>query len=254
MSRLYIFMLGFTAILISSIGAFFSIVGLTHLFAGAAISVGLMAGSLELAKIVVAGFLYRYWGHINKIMRTYLGMAVVMLSGITSLGIFGYLSHAYATSALETKTQQIKIEQYKHENVLVQVEIKKIEQFISEIPASRISKKFALYEESRKEVTRLNQRSSELLNTINELQLKNVVAQAEIGPLLDVSNATGIPVDTIAKFLILVFVSVFDPLAICLVFAWGLAVRLREKYRGDENKISTLAMSKPVDHRFKKAA
>lgn len=78
--------------------------------------------------------------------------------------------------------------------------------------------------------------------------------QAEIGPLMDVSESLGIKVDTIARFLILIFVSVFDPLAICIIFAWGLAVRLREKYRGNEYRISELAASKPVDHRYKKSA
>ncbi len=254
MSKLYIYLLGITAVLISSTGAFFSIVGLTHLFAGAALTVGFMAASLELAKLVVAGFLYRYWGHINRVMRTYLGIAVVILSGVTSLGIFGYLSHAYQTSSLEMKTQQIKIDQYRGQNDAVQVEIKKIEKFISEIPDSRISKKFALYEKSRKEILELNQKSAEIMKTINDLQLQKTVTQTDIGPLMDVSDATGIPVDTIAKCLILLFVSVFDPLALCLVFAWGLAVRLREKYRGDESKIASLSASKPVDHRFKKSA
>ena len=84
--------------------------------------------------------------------------------------------------------------------------------------------------------------------------MKKLETQTEIGPLMDVSETLGVNVDTIAKCLILVFVSVFDPLAICLVFAWGLAVRLREKYRGNENRIGELAISKPVDHRFKKSA
>ena len=254
MSLIYIYLLGFTGLLISSIGAFFSIIGLTHLFAGAPISVGVMAGALELAKLVVAGFLYRYWGHVNVVMRSYLSVAIIVLSAITSLGIFGYLSHAYQTSSLEMKTQQIQITQLKSQDAAIQGEIQKMEKFISEVPRNRISKKFVLYEQSRKQVKELNQQSAELIAQINTLQLKNVATQTDIGPLVDVAEITGISVDTIAKTLILIFVLVFDPLAICLVFAWGLAVRLREKYRGDENKIASLAISKPVDHRFKKSA
>src|SRR5579862_8299378 len=106
MSRLYIVLLGSAAILISLTGATFSIVGLTSLFAGRALTVGFMAGSLEFAKLVAAGFLYRYWGHINRLMRGYLSMAVIALSAITSMGIFGYLSAAYQKSSLPLKEKQ----------------------------------------------------------------------------------------------------------------------------------------------------
>ena len=94
----------------------------------------------------------------------------------------------------------------------------------------------------------------EIENAVHQAELGLVVTQTDVGPLMDVADTLGIKVDTVAKFLILIFVSVFDPLAICLVFAWGLAVQLRDKYRGDESRIATLAFSKPVDHRYKKGA
>src|SRR3954469_18080527 len=100
MSRVYITLLAIAAFSISSIGATFSIFGLTSLFAGAVFSVGLMAASLEFAKLVTAGFLYRYWGHINHLMRAYLSAAVVTLCLITSMGIFGFLSNAYQQSSM----------------------------------------------------------------------------------------------------------------------------------------------------------
>ena len=254
MSRIYIYLLGSTALCISSIGALFSIIGLTHLFAGAPISVGLLAGSLEAAKLVVAGFLYRYWGHVNVLMRSYLCAAVVLLSGITSLGVFGYLTHAYQKSSQSYKVQQLKISQLRGEQEMTLEQIAKVEEFINTIPKNRISKKFEIYEKSRKQVANLTKKSEEILNQIHEVEMEGFSTQAEIGPLIDVSQAFGVSVDKIAKILILIFVSVFDPLAICLVFAWSLAVRLREKYRGNEAKIAELSVSKPVDHRYKKAA
>lgn len=254
MSRVYIILLGSVALLISSVGAIFSIVGLTHLFAGAPYSVGLMAGSLEAAKLVTAGFLYRYWGHVNRIMRTYLSTAVVALSVITSLGVFGFLSHAYQKSSFGLKTKEVKIAQLKAERDQVREEIGKIEEFINNIPPSRISKKFEIYNQSRSQVDALTARANKIQDTIRELDMEKLDLQKDIGPLLDVASALDVPVDRVAKTLILLFVSVFDPLAICLVFAWGLAVRLREKYRGNEVRIGKLAMSKPVDHRYKKSA
>lgn len=251
MSRLYIFLLGGVALLISSVGAIFSIVGLTHLFAGAPVSVAIMAGSLEAAKLVTAGFLYRYWGHIGRLMRSYLSVAVVALSMITSLGVFGFLNHAYQKSSLGSKSQELRMAQIRGENEGLRKQIAEIEAFIASIPASRISKKFALYDESRAKVGELNRKVFENLQAIQKLEVQHLDTQAEIGPLADVAEMTGVKIDAIAKLLILLFVSVFDPLAICLVFAWGLAVRLREKYRGDEKRIGTLAFVKPVDHRFK---
>src|SRR5687768_16688758 len=100
MSRLYITLLAIAALAVSVTGAIFSMVGLTSLFAGAVFSVAIMAGALEFAKVVTAGFLYRYWGHVNHVMRVYLSAAVFVLSVITSLGIFGYLSNAYQTSSI----------------------------------------------------------------------------------------------------------------------------------------------------------
>lgn len=252
MSRLYIILLGFVALAISSVGAVFSIVGLTHLFAGASFSVGLMAASLECAKLVVAGFLYRYWGHVNVIMRTYLSASVVVLSMITSMGVFGFLSHAYLQSSMDAKTQRMKINQLKAEQSSIEKQMAQNEKFIENIPASRISKRLEFYDKSRAQTRALTKRIDAIMNELRELEVKNFTAQSDIGPLLDVAETINVPVDTIARWLILLFVSVFDPLAICLVFAWGLAVRLHEKYRGDEKKIARLAISTPVDHRFKK--
>jgi hypothetical protein len=252
MSRLYIVLLTTAAFLVSVIGATFSLVGLTQLFAGAPVSIGFMAGSLEFSKLVVAGFLYRYWGHVNKVMRTYMSTAVVILSIITSLGIFGYLSNAYQQSSFNLKTQMVKKDILKKQNDRIQTDITKIEKFIEEVPRNRISKKFAYYEQSRNQVNKLRKQSEALLSQIATLELNSLVTQKEVGPLIFVAEYLGIDVDVVARFLILIFVSVFDPLAICLVFAANLAVRIREKYKGNEVKIASLSVSKPVDHRYRR--
>lgn len=257
MSRFYIIMLGAVALVISGVGAVFSIFGLTHLFAGAPVSVGIMAGSLEAAKLVSAGFLYRYWGHINRLMRTYLSVSVVVLSCITSLGVFGYLSHAYFKSSAVSREHQLRISQLKAEDTAIHTQIHRAEEFIDTIPRNRISKKLALYDQSRGHIGSLQRRSDAIQEEIRKHELQNFDSQADIGPLVDVSETLGVKVDTVAKALILIFVSVFDPLAICLVFAWSLAIRLREKYRGNEYRIAALSVASPVDHRrhrYKKAA
>lgn len=254
MSRVYITLLAIAAFSVSSIGATFSIAGLAQLFSGASLTVAIMAGSLEFAKLVAAGFLYRYWGHVNPVMRLYLSFAVAILVGITSMGIFGYLSNAFQKSSLSLKTQKLKLDSLHGENARVLDEIKRIQAVIAEVPRNRISKKFELQKEAEPQFRFLRERSDKILAEIDSMNLIILNTQTKVGPLIYVAEALDTEVDTVARWLILIFVSVFDPLAICLVFAMSLAIRLREKYRGNEAKIAQHALSSPVDHRFRRVS
>lgn len=89
------YILGASAFLLAGCAAFFSVKGIALLFAASFWSVAIMAGSLELAKLVCASYLYRYWESIHKTLRTYMLSATILLMGITSLGIFGFLSDAF---------------------------------------------------------------------------------------------------------------------------------------------------------------
>ncbi len=99
--RLLPFLIAFSALSVSASAAFYSVFGLSHLFAGASTEVIIMAGTLEFAKLVCASLLYQYWGTINKWLRAYLVSAVFILMVITSGGIYGFLSGAFE----ETNTQ-----------------------------------------------------------------------------------------------------------------------------------------------------
>ena len=89
------FLVGFSALSVSGSAAFYSVFGLSKLFAGASTEVIIMAGSLEIAKLVTASLLYQYWDTINKALKYYLTLAVIILILITSMGIYGFLSAAY---------------------------------------------------------------------------------------------------------------------------------------------------------------
>jgi hypothetical protein len=88
-----------TALTIAGVAAWFSIVGLMAIFSAAALPIAVMAGTLEVAKLVVASWLYRYWANTRWWMKTYLTAAVLVLMLITSMGIFGYLSKAHLDQA-----------------------------------------------------------------------------------------------------------------------------------------------------------
>lgn len=89
------YILGFSAFALASCAAFFSVKGIALLFAASFWSVAVMAGSMELAKLITASYLYRYWNEASKILKKYMLIATILLMGITSLGIFGFLSDAF---------------------------------------------------------------------------------------------------------------------------------------------------------------
>ena len=119
--RILPLMIALSALSVSASAAFYSVFGLSHLFAGASTEVIIMAGALEFAKLVCASLLYQYWNVINKWLRAYLVSAVFILMIITSGGIYGFLSGAFA----ETNTQsqyldkQVEIQTAK-QNVFVE--------------------------------------------------------------------------------------------------------------------------------------
>ena len=101
--RLFPLLIALAALSVSGSAAFYSVFGLSKLFAGASLQVIIMAGSLEFAKLVVASLLYQYWDTINKWLRTYLAIACFVLMVITSGGIYGFLSGAYQSTATQSE-------------------------------------------------------------------------------------------------------------------------------------------------------
>jgi hypothetical protein len=210
-----------------------------------------MAGALEFAKLVVTGFLYRYWGHLHRPIRAYLAFAVVTLVVITSVGIYGFLSSAYQASSVGLRTQQMKIAGLESQKQRLDERAVEIQKFIETIPNSRISKKFELHKSYEPEVRRLREESDTVVAAIETAKAALLNSHVEIGPAIFLAESMGLEIDTVVRWLILIFVLVFDPLAVCLVLCLNIAVRLREKYRGNEQKIGSHAIASPVDHRFK---
>ena len=108
-SRIFPLIIAFSALSVSASAAFYSVSGLSKLFAGASLAVIIMASSLEISKLVTASLLYQYWDKLNKILRTYLTIATIVLVLITSMGIYGFLSAAYQEIAnKESHDSEIK--------------------------------------------------------------------------------------------------------------------------------------------------
>ena len=253
------FLIGFSALSVSTSAAFYSVSGLSKLFAGASLEVIIMAGSLEFAKLVTASLLYQYWDTINKTLRTYLSIATVVLVLITSMGIYGFLSAAYQEtysklSAVENQKGfiQQKIDFYQNDVTRYDTEIERISSNISTLSNAKAStiqvrdtsvsggfrqtisttelrmaqSRINIEEENRKLAQSKRIIASDSLQKfqLQVLELDNNTEVAgELGPLQYLSSLTGYSMDKIINVLLLIIIFVFDPLAISLVIAANFA-------------------------------
>jgi len=271
--RILPFLIAFSALSVSASAAFYSVFGLSHLFAGASTEVIIMAGALEFAKLVVASLLYQYWNVINKWLRTYLMLAVFILMVITSGGIYGFLSGAFA----ETNTQsqfldkQIEIQTAK-QNVFVEkkedLSLEKIQlnKTIADLRTSLSNPTSVSYysEEAGQVITTTSSSTrralqSELNTTIAERdtisQQINAVTDSigvynvkileqqignesarELGPLKYMAELTGKPMEQIVNWFMLLIIFVFDPLAIAMVVTANMAFAQIKGFKPKEIK------------------
>jgi hypothetical protein len=252
------FIIAFSALSVSASAAFYSISGLSKLFAGASFEVIVMASSLEISKLVIASLLYQYWNTINKVLRTYLMVATVILIFITSMGIYGFLSAAYQETANKAGNMdaQISLVEIKRDNIKEQLTVYTLEKenitkAIADLRAglanniirykdkdgnmitsTSTATRNALEKQLDQAVGRqtdVNLKVDELNTQLFEYETEIVEIKTgsdlagELGPLKFISSLTGVAMDQIINVLLLIIIFVFDPLAISLVIAANFA-------------------------------
>jgi hypothetical protein len=241
-------LVSFSALVIAGCAALFSVTGIGTLFAGAAISVMVMASALELGKLVGISFLYRYWTEIPRALKSYMLVASIVLIGITSAGIYGYLSSAYAKVAAEPLKMNADIQIYNVQIGTIEEEIKRktirLDQIISlrsqqenridNLITKSVTGSNSTIRSAQNSLTELNRTATQLQKEINQtsaqrdsLKTKSLTTEvgistnSDIGTFIYISRAMEVPLDTVVKWFILVIVLVFDPLSICLVLAYN---------------------------------
>ncbi|MCC2678484.1 MAG: hypothetical protein K0R29_1060 [Pseudobdellovibrio sp.] len=214
---------------VASLGAYFSITGLGALFSGAIIAVWLMAGALEFAKFVLAAYLHQTWKVHNAVYKTYLTFAIVILSVITSVGIYGFLSDAYQSASSVLETETVKLESIKTQQSLVTAELARLNKMVEEIPATRVTKRMKMRAELEPVIQELNKKYNDGERVLTQSNLKIIEVKKKVGPLIYISKAFNMNIDHVVSALILILVSVFDPLAICLVIAATHAIESHRK-------------------------
>ncbi len=225
--KLFTFLVGISALFIAGSAAFFSVFGLSKLFAGEALAVIIMAGSLEFGKLVAASFLYRYWSKISRWLKIYMTVGVITLVMITSAGIFGFLSNAYqgATIDFEKQTATLfykedRLNQLQEDKVYLKDEL---EQSVNALPDNYPTAKRQLREEYNPKVLEINTEILDIKQDISDLKVELVETGVDVGPAIYLARAFGSDVDTVTKFFIFILIFVFDPMAVALVIAFNIA-------------------------------
>ena len=251
------FLVVLIAISLAGCAAFFSIVGLSKLFAGAAIAVMVMASTLEASKLVITSFLYQAWATINKTLRLYLLIAISIIAIITSIGIYGFLSSAYSETKskydlTQTQTDSLATQKSYYEssvdNYKLQLTTKtsqltnlssirnsqeaRASQLVTNKRSSKSADRSAKETDAaiklinldidnlNKNIITYSDSAKKMQVKITQLGLKNNIS-SELGSLSYVARLLNVSMDSVVNVLIILLIIVFDPLAICMVLVFN---------------------------------
>ena len=260
-SLLFIFIVLFSAISISGIAAAYSIIGLATLFAGAKIAIIAMGTSLEVGKLVAASWLYHNWRNINlpRTIRAYLTTSVIVLVFVTSMGIFGFLSKAHLDQVRPTSDNTVHIalidRQIIQENVVIDraektlnLLDKALEVYLDKEYVSRGLKERKKQKEERdflnNEIRVAMDNIAELTLKKGNIELEQLKIEADVGPLkyiaeLIYGDEAKEHFDKAVRYIIIVLIFVFDPLAVLLLIAANISMRERKLAKEAKKKKET---------------
>ena len=271
--NLFIFLMSISTLALAGSAAYYSVFGLSSLFAGARLEVIIMAGALEFSKLILASYLHNNWKTAGW-MKWYLTLAVGVLMLITSAGIYGFLTSAYQKTAdqLGVMDKQVQVIELKKERFQEQldyfnIEKKELSESITQlrnglsnntiqykdretgqiITTSSSSQRKVLTQQletavqSRDDISKKIEIFTDSITSLDlqilDLESNNEVA-AEVGPLRYMSEITGKPMNVIVNIFTLLIVFVFDPLAISMVIALNKLTKKEED--GNETIITNL--------------
>lgn len=271
-------LIGLAALLISGCSAYFSIIGLSTLFAGASLVIMIMAGSMEFSKLVTASFLYMYWDKLGKLMKTYLTTALVVLIFITSMGIYGFLTSAFQTTSQELSiiNRQIENVEARRDRFQIQIDNDREDRDVLNETITQLTEGLATgnviqyvdqetgqlvtttsgnqreilrdqLEQAQEERSELSNRIEAYTDSVTNLDMKildmnsNTEVAAELGPLQFISEVLNVPMSQVVNLLALLIMFSFDPLAIALVIAFNMSLYFNNEENFDE------VLTKPSD-------
>ena len=196
--------LGLSALFVASCAAYFSVLGIATLFSGSFLQVAIMASSLELGKLVATSYLYRFWNNTTLLLKIYLGVSVITLMGITSLGIFGYLSAAYQVNSGKFEQIDNKINLIASQKSALDVEIEQLNKRTETLNEIRIAQEqrvqqagnykapreqaYAAIEKANEEVKAISDKLQSLREQIFQKDNEVLILKQEVGKAKDVGT------------------------------------------------------------------
>jgi len=264
----------FVALSISAVAAYYSIVGLMAIFSAAAFSIAVMGVVLEIGKLVTASWLYQNWKTVPKVLKYYLTSAVVILMFITSMGIFGYLSKSHIDAGTNTSQVTVKLDRVNsriasEQKVIDRAERqlenldKALERYVELGAVSKGLDRRISQEEERLKLTNMVNKSQDKIDEYldqkseYELEIKNF--EVEVGPLKYISallygDDALTFLENAVRWVILILVFVFDPLAVLLVVAANITIRdvlnkrkrIKDKLLRKQRKNKILVKEEPI--------
>ena len=241
----------FTALAISAVAAYYSIIGLIAIFSAAVIPIAVMGVVLELGKLVTASWLYHYWKKVPKLLKTYLISAVVILMFITSMGIFGFLSKAHieqttitSDKSLEISSVQSEIERHKKDIFRAEQSLQLLDNaLIKYTDLGAVTKGLNARKEQQGERDELNesiQSATDKIATLTKKQFRlkkeQLQIESEVGPIkyiaeLIYGESTQSVIEDAVRWVIIIIVFVFDPLAVLLLISANITLKEESKSR-----------------------
>jgi hypothetical protein len=240
------------ALALSGIAAYYSIVGLAAIFASAFWAIVVMATMLEISKLVVASWLYQKWNEVHGAIKAYLTAAVIILMLITSLGIFGFLSKAHVDQGLGNTEITLRIEQIDAQIASLrevaqryQSQLEQLDRSINiQLDANRAQQAISARQRQQAEREQIRSRLDAEQLRLQELNAQRTqlrqqisVLESKVGPIRYVaelfSASSEESLDDAVRWMIIVLVLVFDPLAVLMLIAANMTM---EKERNPKSK------------------
>ena len=241
----------FTALAISAVAAYYSIIGLIAIFSAAVIPIAVMGVVIDLGKLVTASWLYHYWKRVPHLLKTYLISAVVILMFITSMGIFGFLSKAHieqttitSDKSLEISSVQSEIERHKKDIFRAEQSLQLLDNaLIKYTDLGAVTKGLNARKEQQGERDELNesiQSATDKIATLTKKQFRlkkeQLQIQSEVGPIryiaeLIYGESTQSVLEDAVRWVIIIIVFVFDPLAVLLLISANITLKEESKSR-----------------------
>jgi flagellar basal body-associated protein FliL len=243
------FLVLIAGLLLSGTAAYYSIIGLLAIFPGAIVPIALMGSSLEFAKLVAASWLYRNWDIAPKILKGYFVFAIIVLMFITSLGTFGYLSKVHLESSIGVADNSLEISRIEQQIAAEQRKVGNAQRSLESLD-SVVDKSFfdgtRIRNQQKTERTALNSviensdaKIEKLTSDLVPLRRSNIESEAKIGPLKYIAeliygkDEAANYFDSAVRFVIILIVLVFDPLAVLLLIAANISFSQPKKKEDD---------------------